>query len=169
MKKIVLTFLAVFVLFSSYAQEVKNVIKVNPLGFLLGSASLSYERVLGTKTALQFDVNYGDLTIMDTEIKSFGAGVDYRLYFSRDKFAPRGFYFSPGLAYSNATISDVNVSAFSLSGVGGYQWVWNSGFELDLFIGPQYSFGGDISSGSTSYTGYSGLGAKIGVCLGFGF
>jgi hypothetical protein len=149
--------------------DVKNVIKVNPLGLLFGTTSLSYERVLTPKSALQINANYGNIKILGISISNVGVGADYRLYFSKSKEAPRGFYFAPGAAYSNVSVENVSGSAFSLSGVAGYQWVWKSGFELDLYLGPQYTFGGELNSGGTNYAQFSGFGPKLGVSIGYGF
>lgn len=170
MKKLILIVAALIVAYGVKGQnDVKNVIKVNPLGLLFGTTSLSYERVLSPKSAFQVNANYGNIKILGVSISNVGVGADYRLYFSKTKEAPRGFYFAPGIAYSNVSVESANGSAFSLSGVGGYQWVWNSGFELDLFLGPEYTFGGEINSGGTNYAQFSGFGAKVGVSIGFGF
>lgn len=169
MKKQFISFMLIIACFSASAQ--KNVIKVNPLGLLFGSASVSYERVLTPKSAFQVNALYGNLSFSDFSYSSFGAGVDYRIYLSKTKEAPVGFYVSPGLAYNNLTfavLSDkATVSSFALKGLAGYQWVWG-GFDLDLFGGFNYSFGGNVSLNGSNY-GVSGFGPALGVSIGYAF
>lgn len=148
----------------------KNIIKINPLGVLFGSFSMSYERLITPNSSLQFNANYGNINLFDIKIGTYGAGVDYRLYFSKNRIAPEGFYFSPGVSYATLSIDDVSISAFELRGVAGYQWIWDSGFQLELFIGPNYTFVDDISFADDTIIGeISGVNGTIGFSIGYNF
>jgi hypothetical protein len=67
-----------------------NVVKVNPLGLLFGNASISYERALNEKSAIQVNGSFGGFSIGGVKYTSLGGGVDYRYYLSNTKTAPEG-------------------------------------------------------------------------------
>ena len=52
-------------------------------------------------------------------------------------------------------------SVFSFGGEVGHQWVWNSGFLVDVFAGLGFATGGDSLNGLDSTT------IGIGVSLGY--
>lgn len=94
----------------------------------------------------------------------------------------KGWYGHCGVSYSGGkvkqdaiyfdgeklTSDDIKYGSFGLQVKAGYQWVWNSGFTLDLNAGLGYS--------SFNYDGGDALGLKasgvlpaIGVALGYSF
>ncbi len=177
MKKIIICLFALSFFLGAHAQEVKNVVKVNPLGLIIGSASLSYERLLNEKSSVQLNANYGSWNILGNKISSIGAGLDYRMYISKTKVAPNGWYLSPGASFSSVsyTSTDIfsNTITGSISSIGlkadmGYQWVWDSGFALELFFGAGYGIASGDSDG-ISLGGATGIAPRLGIALGWGF
>ncbi|MEP6675728.1 MAG: DUF3575 domain-containing protein [Ferruginibacter sp.] len=151
-----------------------NVIKINPLGLLFGSANVSFERVLNEKSSLQVDVAFGGLSVGGVKYTNLGAGLDYKYYVSNSKSAPEGFYVQPGVGFYSVKVKDptetVTGSGFTIKGIVGNQWVWNSGFSLDLFGGVNYYAGGKIKGNNgVEYTKFSGALPALGVSLGYAF
>ncbi len=184
MKKFIYVMMVALIVSASVkAQENgKNVIKINPFGALLGSYSMSYERVVTNKSTLQFDANYGDINLFGLKINTFGVGAGYRFYFSKTKSVPEGFFVSPSIAYSNVSLyltstpaDKVTVGTFEGGVVGGYQWIFDSGFQIDLFVGPRFISVGSLSIPTESddmelYLGeLSGVGTKLGFSIGYCF
>jgi Protein of unknown function (DUF3575) len=179
MKKIILSAAILAVSFGAMAQkksdsEYKNVVKVNPLGLLFGAANVSYEHVLSEKSAIQGNVQFGGLSFGGVKYTSLGAGADYKFYLSNTKEAPKGFYAAPGVGFNYTSVTDgtnkYSGTGATIRGIVGNQWVWESGFALDLFGGVNYYLGGEIKgAGSTTYGKFSGILPTIGVSLGYAF
>ena len=177
MKKITLCTLAILGFMSLNAQ--KNVVKVNPVGLIFGSAQLGYERVLTDKSAIEISASYTRLDVTfdnsTTETENgFGVEGKYKFYFSSSKSAPRGWYAAPLANYSNINggsgDNDGSVSIFGAGAVGGYQWVFggnDSGFSLDLNLGAQYA---SISTdGNITSTDADGIIPRLGIAIGYAF
>jgi hypothetical protein len=181
MKKII--FSAAIVLFSTavFAQsDVKpNVIKVNPLGFLIGSANLGYEHALSEKSSIVLLPSFGMLKSGGFKYSDYGLGAEYRIYFTGS--APRGTYVAPGASalfgtakvdYSDgSSASKTDISGFSGKAVIGHQWVWNSGFVLDLNGGIQYvSFNFKDKTGDfAGQSALSGILPALSASIGYNF
>lgn len=147
MKKLFFTAILTFSMANITAQE--NVIKVNPLAILGGIDLVSYERALSDNTSGIISAAYGGFKIGDLDYSSFGGGLQYRYYFDE---VLSGWYGAAALSYQtgevesgNITIggssTDANKFDFSAFGGGlniGHQWIWNSGFSLDLNLGASY-------------------------------
>lgn len=170
--------LVLFVSSITNAQQ-KNVVKANPLGLILGSYSIGYEREIAEKQSIQVDLNSTDIDISGISVSGGSAGLSYRRYF-QDKDAFEGWYISPGLAYgslefgvegaSDGTVTyngaevtfdgdTLDTKIFAFTFFGGYQWNWNS-FTLELAGGPilaNVSFEDDLGeSVSASGIDFSG-------------
>jgi hypothetical protein len=181
MKKSVILFLAllgsmgIFAQKSTSATEPVNVIKVNPLGLLFGSANISFERAVSEKSAVQVNATFGGLSIGGVKYTNFGGGLDYKYYVSSTKAAPQGFYVSPGAGFYSVKVKEsggtsVSGSGFIVKAVAGNQWIWNSGFALDLFAGINFYAGGKIKgTGGIEYTKFNGVLPALGVSLGYAF
>lgn len=184
MKKLIVVILvALFINANAAAQENgKNVIKINPLGALLGSYSMSYERVVANKSTVQLDGFYGNINLFGLKVNSYGAGAGFRYYFSKNKSTPEGFFVSPSMAYSNITLYLVDtpndrfqVGTFEGGAVGGYQWIFDSGFQIDVYLGPRYISVTNFSIQSPNtdvdlfVRGLSGIGTKLGFSVGYSF
>ena len=174
MKKLFLTIAVVAFGFAANAQ--KNVIKANPLGLVLGSAELGYERAISDNSSIEVAIAFSsfDATSGTTTVSSNGFGVEgkYKFYFSSDKDAPRGWYGAPVVSYSTSSVDsdgvDGSTSLFAAGAVAGYQWIFgggDSGFALDLNFGAQYvsaSVDGNINSVSID-----GFLPRLGLGLGY--
>lgn len=176
MKKIILTAVAVFGFAFANAQE--NVIKVNPLSILGGTDLVSYEFKIGEKSSFLVGAGIGGFKIGDAKYSNYGAEVQYRYYF---KEALKGFYVGGQAGYSLGKVktegtlfttetSESNFGSFRLGAKGGYQWIWNSGFSLDLNLGLAYNnFSYKDTNSSTSSLKASGILPNFGFGLGYAF
>ncbi|WP_299124742.1 DUF3575 domain-containing protein [uncultured Winogradskyella sp.] len=175
MKKLFLAAFAVFAFANVNAQE--NVVKVNPLGLIFGSAQFSYERVLNEGSSVELSLAYTNLNANfssgeEAKVNGFGAEGKYKLYFSSSNDAPRGWYGAPVVSYSSISggsgSEEGKVNIFGAGVIGGYQWVFGgnaTGFALDLNLGVQYinvSTSGDIDSLTVD-----GILPRLGLSIGY--
>lgn len=110
MQKVILLLSIGFILSSNtYSQfddaTNKNVIKINPLGFLFGSATLGYERAIGDKSSVLILPSYGGYKLAGFKYTQVGVGAEYRFYLSASKYAPDGFYAAPGISFFSGKTS----------------------------------------------------------------
>ena len=121
--------LAVLISFSVFSQEeveqkqIKNIFKINAIPLFSGVFEFQYERVLNTKSTIQFGFGTGGKKITDrqefqdlhlntfgrtlnnprnTEYteKTFTLNIDYKYFFTQEQ-VPKGLYFSPSIQYIN--------------------------------------------------------------------
>jgi hypothetical protein len=166
--------LLLFLLNSKSLQAQENIVKLNPLSALIGVITPSYERVINEKSTFAVGINFFSRDLDAIKTTGFGITPEYRFYISKTKEAPRGVYVGPFVRYQNISAKGdtssgdkVSASVFGLGGIFGHQWVWDSGFALDLFIGPSWFFS-DANDDDFSVT-VSGTGVRFGVALGFAF
>ena len=83
MKKIILTLVLVAGAFATKmnAQEVDNVVKINPLAMIVGKYEIAYERALSEKSTAQLDLGYQSFDFAGYEYSGFSVGAQYRYYF----------------------------------------------------------------------------------------
>jgi len=169
MKKLIISLVFVAFAFSINAQS--NVIKTNPLGLAFGNFNATYERVLGTSSSILFRGQYM-YRLLGVKVNLGGVGIGYRYYFTHAKKpVPGGFYINPQAAYSFGSVYDEFDEQVSISTIGvgaelGYQWAWESGFVLDLGIGPMYTF---IDSDEADIEISSGFLPSATLAIGFAF
>lgn len=184
MKKVLLTAVAVlgFVSFSN-AQE--NIIKANPLSLLGGSDLVSFEHKLGEKSSIVVGAGIGGFKIGDAKYSSVGGELQYRYYFNE---ALKGVYAGGQAGYTSGKVKFENSFSFDSSGnlvsgtsettygalkvgaKGGYQWVWDSGFALDLNLGIAYNkFEYKSNDGVFSGLKASGVLPNFGFGIGYAF
>ena len=157
----------------------KNIIKINPVGFLVGNVNAGWEHVLNDKSSFEIGARYSSVkgTIgSDDDVKftGFGAYAMYRFYLSNSKSAPRGIYVAPNVGFNKTSSSDdfdSDASIFNIGGLFGHQWAWGgeSGFVLDIGIGAAYynsSFSGDDQ---VDDFGLDGIGPQLRLALGYSF
>lgn len=176
MKKTLLITLTLFSLasFTSSAQDAKSAFKINPLSALLRTGSVFYEHKLSKKESFQLGAAYLGLKIEDVKFSGFSVTPEYRYYPKENALS--GLYIGPYLRYQNLTVKD-ETSKGSYSSVGGgvvlgRQWVYKSGFVLDLFFGPSYNSGKvKADDGSeepdVSVSAIDGFGIRTGILIGF--
>jgi opacity protein-like surface antigen len=174
-----LTALAVAILMSSTAafaqSEQPNVVRINPLGALVGLGSLSYERAISDKSSFVVSPTFGFFKSDGDKLSLFGAAAEFRYYFTG--LAPEGTYVAPGIGGIFGTIKNdmderADVRGLSAKLVIGHQWIWNGGFTLDLNGGISYlnlkAKEGSSSSFDNS-NALSGILPALSVGLGYNF
>ena len=169
MKKIILSAVAVMAFGFMNAQE--NIIKANPLSLIGGTDLISFERKIGDKTSLLLGLGAGSFKIGDERYSSFGGEIQYRYYFTE---ALRGFYAGSQLGYSAGKVklsssNKIDFGALEIGGKGGYQWVWGSGFSLDLNLGIAHNNFYYEDSSSTIPLKAKGFLPNFGFALGYAF
>lgn len=157
MKKLIFVIAAFLTLTIANAQE--NAIKVNPLGLVFGVANAGYEFSVNDTQSLTISGLYYNIS----DVTGFGAGAEYRFYFSSGE-ALRGWHAGPSVGYFSLSDDyDNSASFFSIGGEAGHQWIFGEHFALDVFAGLGYITGSsDDLSVSVSSTAVS-----IGVALGY--
>ncbi|NMH86065.1 DUF3575 domain-containing protein [Flavivirga algicola] len=166
MKKLLLcAVIAVLSVSNVKAQE--NVVKFNPLALIVGSLEVGYERVVSENQSLQVDLAYTSFDSGFFDYTGFGAGLQYRFYLQKAKEAPEGWFAGPVASYASASANnDFKTSIFAAGGVVGYQWNWEP-ITLDIYGGPAY-YSVDADDPTFDF-GFDGIGAKLGLSLGFAF
>lgn len=148
-------FLFAFVVFAISLNAQDNVIKANPIGLAFGNFNATYERVLNDKTSVLIDANYR-YSLFGLDVSAFGVGAAYRFYITNAKKpVPAGFYAQGQAGFNLGSIDTFKYTSIAIGAQVGYQWVWDSGFVLDLGLGPVYtilsgetdSFGSDSGGG----------------------
>lgn len=174
MKKILLIAFSALILTNAKAQDAENTVKINPLSALLRIGSVFYERKLNENSSLQLGVAYTGLKLDDVKFTGLAITPEYRYYFKQKAIS--GVYTAPFLRYQNYNVKDgTDEGKYTSFGGGiliGRQWVYGSGFVLDLFFGPSYNNGDfKVKSGSEPDIkgGIDGMGIRTGIALGFGF
>jgi len=179
MKKALFTLLVITAgLAQVKAQDVA--LKVNPLSFFGGTDLVSGEFKIGDNSSLIGGVGVSGFKISGSKYSSFGGEVQYRYYFDE---ALHGWYAGGKVGYlagkvkledfgfgTMSSSSETNYGSFNAGVKGGYQWVFGSGFTLDLNLGAAYSsFKYDDNSGAFSTLKGSGVLPNLGFGLGFAF
>ncbi len=174
MKKIFLTAAAVFAFSFANAQE--NIVKANPLALLGGTDMVSFEHKLDGNSSIVLGAGIGGFKIGEAKYSNMGAEVQYRYYFNE---ALEGFYAGGQVGYSSGKVkigvpgystNETNFGSFKLGGKGGYQWIWDSGFSLDLNVGIAYNnFSYKNSDALFATLKASGVLPNFGFGLGYAF
>lgn len=129
----------VIVAFATAASAQSQVVKTNPLALAFGNFNATYERVLNEKSSFLVSANY-QYQLFGVDVSAFGVGAGWRYYFTHaNKDVPAGFYVQPQAGVNFGSANDSNYTTIGFGAEIGYQWVWSSGFVLDLGIGPQYT------------------------------
>jgi len=158
MKRYLILFLLLFT-FSGFAQE--NVVKVGVMGLSYGDFSLSYERAVTPRSAINFTVGYlnPNVSLLNSfeekgqssgmVLRKLGSGMhtsfDYKFYVG-DNEGIKGFYIAPYLRflYYNSTFSDeidktyfdvdLRFSSIGLGFQMGYQWIVFDKVTIDWYF-----------------------------------
>lgn len=168
MKKLILSLAFVAMAFGLSAQS--NVIKTNPLSLAFGNFNATYERVLGTSSSILIKGQYM-YKLFGAEVNLAGGGLGFRYYFTNAKKpVPGGFYINPQATFAFGSVTDDDNETYSAKSIAfgaeiGYQWVWESGFVLDLGIGPMYT----NVSGDGDGDGLKGIMPSATLAIGYAF
>nr|WP_276901522.1 DUF3575 domain-containing protein [Pedobacter kyonggii] len=175
MKKLFLCAVAAMTFFCAKAQDAQNTIKINPLSALLKTGSVFYERKLNDGVSLQLGVAYTGLKLDDVKFTGVAITPEVRFYLKQKAIS--GLYAAPFLRYQDYTVTDGtdkgNYNSFGGGALIGRQWVYGSGFVLDIFFGPSYNNGSYKATQGNNEPdikgGIEGFGLRTGIALGFGF
>ena len=175
MKKLLLTALTALALFSAKAQDAENTIKINPLSALLSTGSIFYERKINDGVSAQLGLAYTGIKLSDVKFTGLAITPEVRFYLKQRAIS--GLYAAPFLRYQDYTVTDGSdkgkYSSFGGGALIGRQWVYGSGFVLDIFFGPSYNNGTYKATQGNNEPdikgGIEGFGIRTGITLGFGF
>ena len=168
MKKLIISLALIVFALGAHAQN--NVIKTNPLGLAFGNFNATYERVFGTTSSLIIKGQYM-YKLLGADVSLAGGGLGYRYYFTHAKKpVPAGFYINPQASFAFGSVTNdagekYTASTMAFGAELGYQWVWESGFVLDLGIGPMYT----IAKGGTSEDELKGIMPSLTLAIGYAF
>lgn len=182
MKKALILLLAIVFAIPAFSQAKsdvpmeKNVFKVNTLALIFGTGSIFYERKFSDVTSGQLGLAYMSYSINGTGFSGLILTPEFRIY--AKKSAIYGFYLAPYLRYQNYSLKDTEKSSLgSLTSIGGgvavgKQWIFKSGFSMDLFFGGHYSSASvKVNTGTDTFdeTAISGFKTRVGFAIGFAF
>lgn len=158
------------------ANAQQNSVKVDPFSLLLfGKDMVTYERAVGEKSSVGLGAGLGTLKANDLSYNNVGGTLFYRYYF---KEVLKGWYGMGSVAYGSGTVKNtensdtekVKFNSFNGKIKAGYQWLWNSGFTLDINAGLGYnSFNYDTKAQDTPNLKASGILPAFGLALGYSF
>lgn len=174
MRKIAL----ILVLFAASlsAQAQKNIIKTNPVSLAFGNFNVDYERVISESSSFTASASYM-YKLLGLEVAAGGLGLGYRYYITHaKKDIPNGFYVNPfvsanagGLNFLGDSVKFFN---FGVAASLGYQWVWDSGFALDLGAGPFLNMmktSANVNINGTLKDSNVGISPYLRVAIGYAF
>jgi len=152
------------------AQAYDNVIKTSPIGLAFGNFNATYERVISESSSVLVSANYV-YQFLGIDVNTVGLRGAYRYYFTHEKKdVPTGFYVNPQIGVSFGSADDFSYGTFTLGAEVGYQWAWDSGFVLDLGIGPNYtSLTGDADAIGFDAEGGSAILPSATLAIGYAF
>lgn len=149
------------------AQDIKHLIKVNPIGqiplFNLSAADLlSYEYVASEHSTYGGGFIYNNVSLESGSEKfsytRTGVLAEYRYYTSESKKAPKGFYLGVGpevniysLDYKTSSFflgnasATANATTFALSTRIGWQWILGKHFVLGVGGGLRFGSGANFN------------------------
>ncbi|ULQ57092.1 DUF3575 domain-containing protein [Flavihumibacter rivuli] len=172
--------LGAFWVFDSQAQiRASNAFKLNPLSLLYRTTNISYERAVSSNQSLQTGFMLSKVRLGKYHYSGLGFTPAYRFFVSGSREALNGIYVSPFFSFRSFKIRESNTSlsaSFYTIGGGmlfGWQKIFDSGFVLDMFLGPSYSDATftrkDDGESFVLRSIYAGYGMKAGVTIGFAF
>jgi hypothetical protein len=126
----------------------KHIIKTNILSALTRSASVSYENILNSFSAIQAGAYYGRSNLLGG-IERLSFTAEYRRYFSKEENPLVGMYLAPYLKYqqlihreeniNEQPTAEANIHTFGLGLLIGRQWIAKKGFTVDMYAGAGYN------------------------------
>ena len=166
--------------------EQKNIILVNPIGLIFGVLGAEYILKLSDQNSLGIAGEYWRWTLGDFKASAIGLGGGYYFHFKPTSL--RGWYAGPtayvlfwsaentylelkwnGSYYEWVSKTEKATSTwFSIGGVIGYRWVFESNWVIDVNTGIHYMIG-NLEIGGTklglSGFGWGGIGGGVGYAF----
>ena len=182
MKKIIVLSLVLLSNYVGNAQE--SAIRVNPFALLWGSDLVSYERAITDNSSGIVGIGIGGYNMGTAKYSNTGAELQYRYYFDE---VLNGWYAGGLAAYTSGKVtiddtpiitgskvtfaeSETTFTSLRLGAKGGYQWIWNSGFLLDVNLGMAYTkFDYADSDGTFASLKGSGVLPSGSIAIGYSF
>lgn len=120
----------------------QNVLKINPVGFLLGAGNLSFERFVNDKISVQADAILHYRSLDGLDFSGAGFGVQGRYYIT-ERERPAVFS-GPWELLRIISFNDVQDNFFSYSFPSyhlqiGHQWKFSK-LSFELGVGGQYGY-----------------------------
>lgn len=183
MKKLFL--LGLILISNQFVNAQESAIKVNPFAYLWGSDLVSYERMITDNSSGVIGVGIGGYNFGGAKYTNTGAELQYRYYFDE---VLNGWYAGGLAAYTSGKVKLENIPTIPMPGFssssenetkftslrigikGGYQWIWDSGFLLDLNLGFAHTtFNYDNSGSAFSSLKASGVLPSGSIAIGYSF
>lgn len=153
-------------------------VTVNPLGLMFGLGNAVYEQAVGDKNSFTAGLSFASYGSDINRLSLFGVTGSYRWWFDDAQKVMRGWYAGPELSINTVnwsfkllgTESNANATFFGGGAQGGYQWIFNSAFTLNLGLSVGYaagSFSTNVVGAPTPGFGGSYVGGNLG--LGYAF
>jgi len=161
---------------STFAADRAANVRVNPLGLLIGTLGAEIDIGVGESVTVGPAVSLMSLTAGTTSVNAFSFGVRANFYLGGPRFTD-GWFVGPSAIYAPMTITvgdaTGSANAFAIGAVAGYQWVWDSGFNINLAGGAAYyTAAADVTlddDTSIAMPGFSGVGPALEFSLGWAF
>ena len=147
-----------FILLSYIGNAQEQAIKANPVGLVFGIANVGYEFSINDNETLTIAGLYYNIS----DVSGFGAGLEYRRYFSTDD-ALRGWHAGPSAGYYSLEDNFDNSGGLLIVGAeAGHQWIFGEHFVLDVFAGLSFVTARSDNRAITVNNTSIGLGVSIG-------
>ena len=184
MKKLLLV--GAVALMGTFANAQENSIKANPAALLGGSDLITFEHKFSDNMSGVIGAGYGGFKFGGSKYTTYGAGVQGRYYFEE---AMTGFYGAAIVDYTSGKVKienpfsgifgveETSTNETDLSAIGGgvragYQWIFDSGFTIDLNLGASYksfTYKNDNGSNDNDFSGLKASGVLPTGSLGLGY
>jgi hypothetical protein len=145
------------------------------------TVALEYERAVGERTGFFFSpsVVFGGADAGLTDSSVFGLGVNLGPRFYVTHQALKGLWLSPNVDLAHVSVSGRSTfgtfrsqaTAFGLTGMLGFSWVFDSGIDLSAGLGGRAAFGSvELDSPNLKQqTSVEGFGPVVRVSAGWAF
>lgn len=151
-------------------------VRVNPLGLAFGIIGAEVDFKVGESMTVGPSLGILSTSLGTTSLNAYQIGARANFYLSGPAISD-GWFAAPYASFLPMTIKSGNASAswssFSAGALFGYQWVWESGFNMDVGLGASYystasSVTADDGS-SLSVPGFSGILPAFEWSVGYAF
>lgn len=140
-------------------------VSLNPLRLLFGELAGQYEQRLTPGSSFAVGASGSHASVGSFTSSTLGVLGAWRYYPGRA--ALRHWYVAPGASLDFGWATDSLDAArehgivFALGAEGGYQWIWPSGFLLDLAAGGVYAWDSGTAGFGSSSVGISDAGIQL--------
>lgn len=124
--------------------EKENSVNVSPLGLMVGSYSINYERLFNGYHGVLAEVDFASASSDDSSSKSFGGNIGYRFHWRGKQdsgFVGLNVGYAQGSGEGSITSGstmktfNVDTSVKRITANVGRRWAWDSGLNVTFRIG----------------------------------